>query len=199
MAFVVSLAQGARQSALAVAAAFATLKRKLMLVEQSEETAQVRERKMKLKVIIHTGELPNRRCRAEAPLLPGCVSEGDTPEEALANIREAIACYFDATEPPPSGTDRMEEIELSVRQVELLEACAVEPEGGADFGPQPTALRRFLMERGRHESAALVALTTGLFAAIACAALALAPIWIGFLIGYLTMAGFAALVCTVAP
>lgn len=29
------------------------------------------------------------------PALPGCVSEGDTREEALANIREAIDLYIE--------------------------------------------------------------------------------------------------------
>jgi predicted RNase H-like HicB family nuclease len=29
------------------------------------------------------------------PALPGCVSEGDTRAEALANIREAITLYID--------------------------------------------------------------------------------------------------------
>ena len=30
-----------------------------------------------------------------APSLPGCVSEGDTEEEALVNIREAIELYLE--------------------------------------------------------------------------------------------------------
>ena len=29
------------------------------------------------------------------PALPGCISQGDTREEALANIREAIAVYVE--------------------------------------------------------------------------------------------------------
>jgi predicted RNase H-like HicB family nuclease len=28
------------------------------------------------------------------PSLPGCISEGDTREEAVANVREAIALYL---------------------------------------------------------------------------------------------------------
>jgi predicted RNase H-like HicB family nuclease len=32
---------------------------------------------------------------ASVPALPGCVSQGDTREEALANIREAIELYLD--------------------------------------------------------------------------------------------------------
>ena len=30
------------------------------------------------------------------PALPGCVSQGDTREEAVANIREAIQAYVEA-------------------------------------------------------------------------------------------------------
>lgn len=40
------------------------------------------------------------------PVLPGCVSQGDTREEALANIQEAIQLYLDdcrdAGDPVPS-------------------------------------------------------------------------------------------------
>ena len=32
------------------------------------------------------------------PSLPGCISEGETRDEALANIREAIELYLDPVE-----------------------------------------------------------------------------------------------------
>ncbi len=35
---------------------------------------------------------------ALAPSLPGCISEGDTAEEAMANIREAIELYLEPIE-----------------------------------------------------------------------------------------------------
>lgn len=42
---------------------------------------------------------------ASVPALPGCVSQGDSRDEALANIREAIELYLDdcrdAGEPIP--------------------------------------------------------------------------------------------------
>ena len=31
----------------------------------------------------------------ECPAIPGCVSQGDTKEKALANIREAIALWLE--------------------------------------------------------------------------------------------------------
>lgn len=32
------------------------------------------------------------------PALPGCISEGETREEAIENIREAIALYLESVE-----------------------------------------------------------------------------------------------------
>ena len=33
---------------------------------------------------------------ATAPDLPGCMSDGETPEEAVANIQDAIAAWIEA-------------------------------------------------------------------------------------------------------
>ena len=35
---------------------------------------------------------------AYAPALPGCISEGETKEEALKNIREAVELYLEPVE-----------------------------------------------------------------------------------------------------
>ncbi|MDQ1523406.1 MAG: hypothetical protein QOE47_1330 [Pyrinomonadaceae bacterium] len=35
---------------------------------------------------------------AEVPSLPGCISQGATREEALVNIKEAIALYVESLE-----------------------------------------------------------------------------------------------------
>jgi predicted RNase H-like HicB family nuclease len=60
---------------------------------------------MKLKVLIHPDE--EGGFWAEVPALPGCVSEGDTFEEAVANIREAMEGWLDvAAERLPVEKDR---------------------------------------------------------------------------------------------
>jgi len=38
----------------------------------------------------------------EVPELPGCFTEGDTLEEAMANAKEAIDCYLGPEDMPPS-------------------------------------------------------------------------------------------------
>lgn len=53
---------------------------------------------------------------AEAPSLPGCVSQGGTRAEALVNIKEAIAAYLESLaahgEPiPPSISEEVVEID----------------------------------------------------------------------------------------
>ena len=48
---------------------------------------------MKLKVILEPSD--EGGYTVYVPSLPGCISEGDTMEEALANIREAIDLYLE--------------------------------------------------------------------------------------------------------
>ncbi len=46
--------------------------------------------------LIYTDE--EGRWVAECPSLPGCISQGETREEAIINIKEAIRAYIDALE-----------------------------------------------------------------------------------------------------
>ena len=50
---------------------------------------------MKLKVVIHSAE--EGGFWAEVPALPGCVSEGETLEETLANVREAAEGWLEVS------------------------------------------------------------------------------------------------------
>ena len=47
---------------------------------------------------------------ASVPALPGCISQGDTREDALANIQEAIALYVEdcreAGDPVPTESGK---------------------------------------------------------------------------------------------
>jgi len=51
---------------------------------------------------------------AEVPSLPGCISQGKSREEALANVREAIALHEDVLrergEPVPDGHVELVEV-----------------------------------------------------------------------------------------
>ncbi len=48
------------------------------------------------------------------PALPGCISEGDTRDEALANIREAIELYLEPVEDDYIPQDKAEVMELAL-------------------------------------------------------------------------------------
>jgi predicted RNase H-like HicB family nuclease len=51
---------------------------------------------MSVKIVVHEAE--EGGFWAEVPALPGCASQGDTMDELLANMREAIQAWLD-TEP----------------------------------------------------------------------------------------------------
>ena len=65
---------------------------------------------MKLKVVLEPSE--ERGYTVYVPALPGCISEGDSKEEALANIREAIELYFEPTEDDYVPQEKGEVLEL---------------------------------------------------------------------------------------
>ena len=51
---------------------------------------------MRLKVILEPSN--EGGYTVYVPSLPGCISEGETPDEALENIREAIELYLEPVE-----------------------------------------------------------------------------------------------------
>jgi predicted RNase H-like HicB family nuclease len=55
-----------------------------------------RRKRMKLKVVLEPSE--EGGYTAHVPSLPGCISEGETMDEALTNIKEAIGLYLESVE-----------------------------------------------------------------------------------------------------
>ncbi|MBV9393885.1 MAG: type II toxin-antitoxin system HicB family antitoxin [Methylobacteriaceae bacterium] len=65
---------------------------------------------MKIKVIVH--EADEGGFWAEVPALPGCATQGETMDELMRNLREAIeGCLsVDVAPPQPGGKERVLEI-----------------------------------------------------------------------------------------
>jgi antitoxin HicB len=91
---------------------------------------------------------------AEVPDLPGCLSDGETPEEALAHVAGAVLSWIEAAEelgrpvPPPATGERYS----GKWQIRM-----------------PRSLHRRLAERARTEGVSLNALATALLAeAVGC-------------------------------
>ena len=51
---------------------------------------------------------------ALVPALPGCISEGDSREQALENIKEAINLYLEPVEDDQTFFEGSEELEIAV-------------------------------------------------------------------------------------
>jgi predicted RNase H-like HicB family nuclease len=67
---------------------------------------------MKIKVVVHQAE--EGGFWAEVPAIPGCATQGETFEELLENLYEAVeGCLsVDIDEPTPGGKDRVMEIAI---------------------------------------------------------------------------------------
>jgi predicted RNase H-like HicB family nuclease len=64
---------------------------------------------MKYRVVLHRDE---EGISVSVPGLPGCWSEGDTEEEALENIRDAIREYLEAVEEVTRTKEGVREVEV---------------------------------------------------------------------------------------
>jgi predicted RNase H-like HicB family nuclease len=67
---------------------------------------------MKLKIVLEPGE--EGGFTVYVPSLPGCISEGETREEALTNIKEAIVLYLEPTEDDHINGEKGEVLELAL-------------------------------------------------------------------------------------
>jgi predicted RNase H-like HicB family nuclease len=67
---------------------------------------------MKIKVVVHEAE--EGGYWAEVPSIPGCATQGETMDELMANLRDAIeACLsIEVAEPQPGGKEQVLEIAL---------------------------------------------------------------------------------------
>lgn len=67
---------------------------------------------MKLRVVLE----PNTEggYTAIVPSLPGCISEGDSREDALKNIREAIELYLEPVDDDSAFSPDAEQLEIAV-------------------------------------------------------------------------------------
>jgi predicted RNase H-like HicB family nuclease len=71
-----------------------------------------RNLRVKLRVILEPSD--EGGYTAVVPALPGCVSEGDDREEALANIQEAIDLYLEPVDEDLQASPNAEIIEIAV-------------------------------------------------------------------------------------
>lgn len=67
---------------------------------------------MKLRVLLEPSE--DGGYTVTVPALPGCISEGDTREEALANIAEAVQLHLEPVEDDAPTTRDIEVVEIAV-------------------------------------------------------------------------------------
>lgn len=67
---------------------------------------------MKIRIVLE--ESDEGGFTVTVPSLPGCISEGDTREEALKNIKEAIELYLEPVEDDKVFSPKAEILELKL-------------------------------------------------------------------------------------
>jgi predicted RNase H-like HicB family nuclease len=67
---------------------------------------------MKIKAVIHPAE--EGGYWAEVPALPGCITEGDTIEEVMANLKDAIEGWLDVANSRQMAQSTDQVVEIAV-------------------------------------------------------------------------------------
>ncbi|MEW6491174.1 MAG: type II toxin-antitoxin system HicB family antitoxin [Cyanobacteriota bacterium] len=67
---------------------------------------------MKIRAIIHAAE--EGGYWAEVPALPGCITEGDTMEEVMANLKDVIEGWLDVANSRHAVESTAQVVEIAV-------------------------------------------------------------------------------------
>ena len=67
---------------------------------------------MKIRAIVHPAE--EGGYWAEVPALPGCITEGDTIEEVMTNLKDAIEGWLDVANSREAIADLDQIVEIAV-------------------------------------------------------------------------------------
>jgi predicted RNase H-like HicB family nuclease len=67
---------------------------------------------MRIKAQIHPAE--EGGYWAEVPAMPGCITEGDTMEEVLANLKDAIEGWLEVANEQTSDESEVQVVEIAV-------------------------------------------------------------------------------------
>lgn len=85
---------------------------KRSLISRTCRRSEVQCRAMKLKIIVHEAE--EGGYWAEVPSIPGCATQGETFEELLQNIYEAVEGCLSVDVTTTAVTDRDRVLEIAV-------------------------------------------------------------------------------------
>lgn len=67
---------------------------------------------MQLKIVVHEAE--EGGYWAEVPALPGCATQGETLDDLMANVREAVEGWLAVDVPDPAPGDKSRVLELAM-------------------------------------------------------------------------------------
>jgi predicted RNase H-like HicB family nuclease len=67
---------------------------------------------LKIKVVVHEAE--EGGFWAEVPAIPGCATQGDTLDELMSNVHEAVEGCLSVEVEEPKRTDRDQVVEIVV-------------------------------------------------------------------------------------